>query len=201
MCLTNLPERPMMEIKSKSLKEMQTEGRAYSEAHGWYDIPRTWGEEIALLHSEASEALDAFRQWGTSDVTLLECKHSEHEPGEPLEVTHLCKPEGVGSELADVLIRLLDTCERHDIDIERGGNQVGWTERVYDTDTAFGDMINDLHAQIQYWNFNRSASAAALVYTELRAICAAIDIDLEKEYERKYQFNLTRPYRHGNKRL
>lgn len=185
-------------MTGKTLKEMQQEGRAYSEAHGWFDTERTWGEEMALLHSEASEALDAYRQWGLVDMTYKVCAEPH---GHAQTEHHLCKPEGVGSELADVLIRLLDTCERHSLDIEQGGRSVGWSERVYDTSTTFGDMINDLHTQIQFWNQQKTNVAAALIYTELRSICAAVNIDLEEEYERKYAYNQTRPYRHGNKRL
>lgn len=192
----------MTEFGLKSLKEMQAEGRAYSEAHGWYDVPRTWGEEMALLHSEASEALDAYRQWGLDDMTESICTKGEGEWDDD-HSRHLCKPEGVGSELADVLIRLLDTCERHGIDIEAGGDAVGWSTRIYDPEVPFGDMINDLHDQINKLSQSRARKDifAALIYTELKSICRAINIDLEEEYERKYAFNQTRPYRHGNKRL
>lgn len=208
--------------QGKTLKQMQAEGRAYSEAHGWYDIPRTWKEEIALLHSEASEALDAFRQWGTDDVTKLQVRgcrsvmpldgpHAACEHGQEWNVctaeSPLPKPEGVGSELADVLIRLLDTCERHGIDIEEGGNSVGWAEPVFD-DWPFGDMITELHGAIHRFGITDLTDSsrdrnryAALVYGHTRAICEAVGIDLDEEYERKYAFNLTRPYRHGNKRL
>lgn len=69
------------------------------ERKGWND-DRSFGDEIALLHSEASEALEAYRErkfdsWRSSDG----------------------KPEGVASEFADILIRLLDDCARHDIDL------------------------------------------------------------------------------------
>lgn len=60
----------------------------------------TFGDYIALLHSEVSEALEAYRSWKLADAT---------EPGG--------KPEGVGSELADVLIRLIDTADVFGIDL------------------------------------------------------------------------------------
>jgi NTP pyrophosphatase (non-canonical NTP hydrolase) len=70
--------------------------------HGWWEKERTFGEIIALCHSELSEALEEYRN-----------KHS---------VTEIYKIEGklegVPIELADCIIRILDYCGHADIDIE-----------------------------------------------------------------------------------
>lgn len=65
-------------------------------------------ELIALMHSELSEALEEYRKTPTPAGLRL----VYFDPSKP------DKPEGFPIELADVIIRILDTCEAYGIDIE-----------------------------------------------------------------------------------
>lgn len=81
--------------------------------HGWYEKEPSFLEIAALIHSEVSEAVQAYRN------------------GED---------EHIGEEFADIILRVLD-------------------------------------------------------------YCSAKNINIEKELVKKYEFNLTRPYKHGGKRI
>ena len=74
---------------------LKFEAHKTAKEKGWWDSKRTFGDQIALMHSELSEALEAYRTNG-----LLEYENDG-------------KPEGVTTELADVLIRIFDICEEY----------------------------------------------------------------------------------------
>lgn len=125
----------------KSLAEMASEIKHVNTKLGWYDKPVSFPEAMAMLHSEVSEALEAWRDKGVESwekVTLnavdapgvgsyanREGESGFTYQGEKITLEELhkvpgiaIKPEGVGSEFADVLIRLLDDCSRWGVDLE-----------------------------------------------------------------------------------
>lgn len=106
-----------LERTGKPLDLMQQLVKEINEANGWFDKDRTFGDEMALLHSEVSECFEAYRKQNIDDMTKQLCNHTT-SLGHHSVPEHICKPEGVGSELADILIRLLDTCGRYNIDLE-----------------------------------------------------------------------------------
>lgn len=99
------------ETLEHGLARATQEVREVNQANGWYDTDRRPAEGLALLHSEVSEWLEALRTWGTADATGAEYLDTSALTGIPL------KPEGAGAEAADVLIRLLDECDRQGIDL------------------------------------------------------------------------------------
>ena len=120
-----ISRRLMLEEKAMKISEMQKQAYENAVAHGWHDQERTFGELIALCHSELSEALEEFRTGENISINHYPCKAPIHTPihcqrfeSASCSGCEYAKPEGIPSELADVVIRVADMCGQYGIDLE-----------------------------------------------------------------------------------
>jgi NTP pyrophosphatase (non-canonical NTP hydrolase) len=189
----------------KSLQDLTDEIREINISKGWRPAEggpgdNTFGDYLALLHSEVSEALEAYRDHRLADATTTTV-HATPPHGRP-------KPQGVGSELADVLIRLLDMCDvfgiaAFDMDCEIADvaalDAPEWVR-------SFGDHLAWLHFRASELVFaqpdsGRTEWKAASLLRVVVTVARFYGINMTAEVERKIAYNRTREFQHGGRSL
>lgn len=168
------------------LIKMQAQVFEVNTANGWFESDRPFEDDVALLHSEVAEVLEAYRDYGWADGTKPLGQHT-------IEGS-LPKPEGVGAELADVVIRALDSTERHEYTLDTD-------QAALPVPTMISAVCNQLHRLIvRFEDYPGGVTLGAIVLF-VQKVCEHHDYDLEAEVERKLAYNRTRGFRHGNKLL
>lgn len=107
-----------------TISELQEAAFRQSAEKGFHDdepaegtVERDWrnSQLLALMHSEISEALEELRKGVPVSHTYYS---AELDAYAPYALKSPAKPEGVPSELADVVIRVFDFCGLNGIDLE-----------------------------------------------------------------------------------
>lgn len=191
-------------MPEKTLKLMAEDVRKLNTEKGWREPGKTYGDYIALLHTEVGEMSDAFRRWGLEDGTDHNTVNAD-EGGLP-------KPEGIGAELADVLIRTLDTLDV--VTMKWMDTGLGPNDRLTELPVwsmsliiqkglapgplvSFCDYASFLHRVIdRLWD---NLGAFEDVLRAVVTVARRFGIDLLTEYDRKMEHNWQRSYRHGGK--
>ena len=171
-----------------NLSDLQKEAHAIAKDHGWWDEERTFGDLIALVHSELSEALEAYRNGPNITQT---------GPDYHLATVHTgAFVNAVASELADVVIRVVDMAEWCHWSLSSDGG----APRL----TSFGDWIALVHYHLSQAYGERAKyqeqylnNVVVVVYR----MAAHYGIDLDAAIAAKMEYNRTREYRHGGKAL
>ena len=112
-----------------NLTEFAKEVHQNAVDHGWWEKEVSFGEVVALCHSEISEALEQYRQGMPLVYNICiknglpcigaECVHFDDFTLSCSKQQETDKPEGVAVELADCILRILDYCGKEGIDIEK----------------------------------------------------------------------------------
>jgi NTP pyrophosphatase (non-canonical NTP hydrolase) len=96
--------KPCRKTVPMGINELCIEAHQTAIDKGWYEEPVSFPAAIALMHSELSEALEEYR------VGNMHFRSIHWRGG---------KPCGIPIELADVCIRIFDTCAYLGIDLEK----------------------------------------------------------------------------------
>lgn len=106
-----------------NMKIFELVSRAHENAvkHGFWNPAPSFGDAIALIHSELSEALEEMRAGNRirpgQPVPMVYYSGGGYVASAPTECCK--KPEGVAVELADAVIRIADLCGYLGIDLEK----------------------------------------------------------------------------------
>ena len=190
------------------LKALQREAHAIAKDHGWWDTERTFGDLIALVHSGLSEALEAYRMYGLEKFYSVD---DDFIVPDDYEGLGLKKLEGVGSELADVVIRVADIAEYEGYSLDPIDDPISdWDalELCLRELESFGDWIARLHWITAEATSYKGVASEHLVINALASLIVGVQhmaahygIDLDAAIEAKMSYNRTRSYRHGGKAL
>ena len=102
------------------LNELAIEIHDNAARHGWWDEERSFGDVIALCHSELSEALEEYRS-GHPMAYVYRDVYPGLKPDVITDVSEWGKtekPEGIATEMIDCIIRILDWCGKEQIDVD-----------------------------------------------------------------------------------
>lgn len=188
-------------------------------AHGFWETDRSFGEIIALCHSEISEALEEYRA-GRSMAYVVHTNSNERGEIDFYNMikheTDLAKwgkkdkPEGIAVELADCVIRCMDWFGRMNMNADDLLEEAKGGERWMDDMPifavgSFGDFIAHLNLDLSlayrnwcnatgYWS---AALRMAVCCNEIFEWAEREGVDMHELMRIKHEYNKGRPYKHG----
>ena len=178
----------------KDLNKLSKEIYEANKAKGFHEVKHSPEHLFCLVISELMEAVEADRKSNRVDYSCEEdgLAYTIMEDAEFRE-WYKCTTKGsVEEELADAIIRLLDTAGALDVTISTLDNEFMFqpcsnlfTENIY-------DIISNLFEYITPF-----AISASIV--QIEGICSKLDINIWSQVDMKLRYNSLRPYKHGKK--
>jgi NTP pyrophosphatase (non-canonical NTP hydrolase) len=132
MAFEKFSDQRASDIKS-TFDFLMEEIHTWAKEKGWWDVYRgtsnekvydpslrSFGDQMANFHAELSEAWEEYRKSGYSKDMMIYSEDTQPEQvynGLDAVRESGLKPEGLAVELADLIIRLMDTCGAYNIPI------------------------------------------------------------------------------------
>lgn len=163
-----------------NINELQKEIHDNAKSKGWWETKRPIPELLCLIHSEVSEAFEAYDN----------------------------SNDNFEEELADILIRALDMASGYSINIDLSiflDDQVSDHEFTYAQNHNVYRWLNVINFNattlLEIYRKTSELDRIGLVQliSSLFATAQLLGIDIVREAYKKHEINKGGPYRHGNK--
>lgn len=196
------------------LNEFKKEVHENLVKHGFWDGEYSDAVAISLIHAEISEVLEEWRDNSPMEYYICDydgeicdkttdCAH--YDGGDCAIGQQQPKPYGVAVELIDVVLRILDTAAAWDVDVDISDcSDLGFRN------ASVPQLVACLHQHTsevyerccspdaeEYDPDGRFATMVCIIFEWLRAH----GVYPEPLMRRKHEYNQTRAYKHGGKRI
>ena len=200
----------MTDFMGKYFQEQAIEIHVWAKEKGWWDEKRDHPTLIELIHSEISEATEEIRD-GKPSIYQINIVQKMSDPLPRSQIIKFGykdwigerKPEGQLIELADMVIRILDTLCYLKVDIADCWDSAlaAVVIQRYPNELCFHIALRKI--------LSRGLAGTSIFTTPLVEVLAMTVkyfrmqrlIDIREIIAMKMEYNKTRPYRHGGKKF
>ena len=169
---------------SRDLNKISKEIYEANKAKGFHEVKHSEEHMMCLVISELMEAVEADRNGRRADMDNFNRQY-DYDWSE--NYNDYIKGS-IDEELADAVIRLLDTAGALGVDANLFNTNLSvfgnsFTEKIYDI--VSGIVMNKANISIPYG------------IGRIEKLCSSLNIDLWQHVELKLKYNSLRPYKHG----